>query len=42
MGFTPLHYATVARKKDAVLLLLAEGASAAAESLVSFCFADSF
>ncbi len=33
-GFTPLHYATVGRKKEVVMLLLSEGASVAAESKV--------
>lgn len=32
LGFTPLHYATVARQKDLVLFLLDQGASAAATS----------
>ena len=37
-GFTALHYATVARSKDVVLFLLANGASAITLSKVSLSF----
>ena len=37
-GFTALHYATVARSKDVVLFLLANGASALTLSKVSLSF----
>ena len=37
-GFTALHYATVARSKDVVLFLLANGASAITLSKVSLPF----
>lgn len=37
-GFTALHYATVARSKEVVLFLLANGASAITLSKVSLPF----
>lgn len=37
-GFTALHYATVARSKDVVMFLLANGASAITLSKVSMPF----
>jgi len=40
MGFTPLHYAVVARNKDTVKQLLDHGASAVLASKVSTCISS--